>query len=226
MNVDDMSDDEEADMEVESDASADGDDAEAQTGNHKVARTQAPRADGNTVPKWSNPDPYTSLPPPSETTGVKKDVVQLIRKAKNQAAEKAVGNNAVAANDDFISFADDDGTDVGANDGADDAVDDLVDDGPGLQIYEDVQPVQARGKNKLPPRPVEGSMNDVAYAGNMYDEPQRDTYQPSQPRRGKRKVDAGVAIVQEWVALPRDLATPWADNPETYRHLANDPEKW
>jgi non-canonical poly(A) RNA polymerase PAPD5/7 len=231
MNVDDMSDDEEADMDVESDASAAGDGAEAQTVNQKVARTQAPRADGNTVPKWSNPDPYTSLPPPSETTGVKKDVVQLIRKAKNQAAEKAVGNNAVAANDDFISFADDDGTDVGVDDGrADDVVDgdddDDDDDAPGLRIYEDNQPVQARRKNKLPPRPVEGSMNDVAYAGNMYDEPPRDTYQPSQGRRGKRKVDAGVAIVQEWAALPRDLATPWADNPETYRHLANDPEKW
>jgi non-canonical poly(A) RNA polymerase PAPD5/7 len=223
MNIDDMSDHEEADMEVESDASGAGDDAEGQTSNHKVAKTETPRADGNTVPKWSNPDPYTSLPPPSETTGVKRDVVQLIRKAKNQAAEKAIGNNAVAANDDFISFGDDDGTDVGA----DDKVDEVDDDDSGLRMYEDDEPVPVRSKHTLPPRPVEGSLNEAAYASNMYSEPPRDRYQPSQARRGnKRKVDASVTIVDEWVASSRDNPTPWADDPETYKHLAKDPEKW
>ncbi|KAF2857564.1 Nucleotidyltransferase [Piedraia hortae CBS 480.64] len=56
------------------------------------------------VPKWSNPDPYTVLPPPGTQTAAKKDIVQLIRKAKMEAASKEQGNNAVTTNQDFISF--------------------------------------------------------------------------------------------------------------------------
>jgi len=103
-NPDDMSDDEEADMDVESDQ--DGEAGEAREA--KTARTQSKRADGDSVPKWSNPDPYTVLPPPDETTGKKRDVVKLIRKTRNADAEKVVGHNSVAANDDFISFGGDD----------------------------------------------------------------------------------------------------------------------
>ncbi|KAF2027374.1 Nucleotidyltransferase [Setomelanomma holmii] len=133
LDPDDLSDDEEADMDMDSNASGD-DIANGQNGTHKVARTQVVRADGNSVTKWSNPDPYTALPPPSETTGVKKDVVQLIRKAKNLAAEKALANNAVAANDDFISFGD-----IGEDDDAEDDYNE-----PELRMLEDER---ARNKN-------------------------------------------------------------------------------
>ena len=94
-------------MDVENEDSADGDASESKP---KATRTQFKRPDGDSVPKWSNPDPYTALPPPDETTGKRLDVVKLIRKAKNQEAEKATGHNSVVANDDFISFgfADDD----------------------------------------------------------------------------------------------------------------------
>ncbi|ENH99460.1 hypothetical protein COCC4DRAFT_208109 [Bipolaris maydis ATCC 48331] len=108
-NPDDLSDDDEADMEVESDDSSNSQqDGDASESKPKAARTQVKRADGDSVPKWSNPDPYTALPPPDETTGKRVDFVKLIRKAKNQEAEKAAGHNSVVANDDFISFADDD----------------------------------------------------------------------------------------------------------------------
>jgi len=99
-NPDDMSDDEEADMDVESDQ----DGVSGETREAKTARTQPKRADGDSIPKWSNPDPYTVLPPPDETTGKKRDVVKLIRKTRNADAEKVAGHNSVAANDDFISF--------------------------------------------------------------------------------------------------------------------------
>ena len=58
-----------------------------------------------TVPKWSNPDPYTVLPPPDETLRKKKDVVQIIRKAR-LSTDKTMENlkNEVAANNDFISL--------------------------------------------------------------------------------------------------------------------------
>ncbi|KAF2398471.1 hypothetical protein EJ06DRAFT_558303 [Trichodelitschia bisporula] len=66
---------------------------------------RAKGAEGSDVaPKWSNPDPYTVLPP--EYTGPKKDVVKLIRKAKLEAADVAQARNSVVANDDFISFDD------------------------------------------------------------------------------------------------------------------------
>ncbi|KAK0117573.1 hypothetical protein ONS95_011909 [Cadophora gregata] len=93
--VDDMSDSD----EVEMDMSDDGDeDQEAK----KKARTDAKAADGDSVPRWSNPDPYTALPPPDETRAKKKDVVKLIRKARVTSSSEHTTKPAAA--DDFISF--------------------------------------------------------------------------------------------------------------------------
>ncbi|KAF1953657.1 hypothetical protein CC80DRAFT_507138 [Byssothecium circinans] len=99
-NLDHQS-DQSSSMDLGTDDS-DSDDGAA-GGRAKVARTQSNgQADGNSVPKWSNPDPYTALPPPQ--IGKRVDVVGLIRKAKNDITEKTNGTNAVAANHDFISF--------------------------------------------------------------------------------------------------------------------------
>ncbi|KAJ5683087.1 hypothetical protein N7462_006252, partial [Penicillium macrosclerotiorum] len=56
-------------------------------------------------PKWSNPDPYTALPPPDESQHKRVDVVKLIRKAR-LANTQAQSNekDAVANNHDFISL--------------------------------------------------------------------------------------------------------------------------
>ncbi|KAL8861475.1 MAG: hypothetical protein Q9178_001999 [Gyalolechia marmorata] len=56
------------------------------------------------VPKWSNPDPYTVLPPVDESQRKRKDVVKIIRKARIAAGKEETTENQVAANDDFISF--------------------------------------------------------------------------------------------------------------------------
>ncbi|KAH8732155.1 hypothetical protein GQ44DRAFT_735100 [Phaeosphaeriaceae sp. PMI808] len=209
-DVDNMSDDEEADMDVETDASAASDDLNVQPSNHKLVRTQVTRADGDSVPRWSNPDPYTSLPPPSETTGVKKDVVQLIRKAKNQAAERTIGNGAVAANDDFISFADDDDGD----DNDDESEDGEVVDEPGSHLYED-------------DKPIVGSMNDYGRIGKPLSQPRRETNYVSESKKGhKRKFSADVAITPDWIASPRANPSPWAREQVAYNHLIGDPEKW
>ncbi|KAF2865968.1 hypothetical protein BDV95DRAFT_244021 [Massariosphaeria phaeospora] len=72
---------------------------------YKIARGPSSiRADGSSVPQWSNPDPYTSAPPVDEKTGVKIDLVKWIQSKKNEDAEQAEAHNAVAANDDYISF--------------------------------------------------------------------------------------------------------------------------
>lgn len=224
LNVDDLSDDEEADMDVESDKSIRGDDeAVGQDGNQKVARTQTiSRADGNSVPKWSNPDPYTVLPPPEETTGKKTDFVKLIRKAKNQAAEKAAGHNAVAANDDFISFGDD-----------------AADEKSESQVIEDDKPTSRRRQANASSQPhIEGSMNDLAHADLLPNDAQNGTrtfesngHRDDQPQRpvhnNKRKRgDFGPGIVQAWQPQRNSDPTPWLVAPQAYAHLARDPNKW
>lgn len=60
--------------------------------------------EGSGIPKWSNPDPYTVLPPVDEEPRKKKDVVKLIRKARIATEREKAAQNEVAANDDFISF--------------------------------------------------------------------------------------------------------------------------
>lgn len=70
----------------------------------KRAKTSSATADS--APKWSNPDPYTALPPPETLGAPKKDIVQVIRKAKMDTGPKQEGDSAVKGNDDFISFDD------------------------------------------------------------------------------------------------------------------------
>ena len=62
------------------------------------------------IPKWSNPDPYTVLPPVDESQRKRKDVVKIIRKARI-STDKAMGaESQVVTNDDFISLGFDKGT--------------------------------------------------------------------------------------------------------------------
>lgn len=86
------------DVAESSEADDSGDDAPRK--RTKIEVTDAPAA-----PKWSNPDPYTALPPPETLGAPKKDIVQTIRKAKNDQASKV---DKVADNSDFISFNFDD----------------------------------------------------------------------------------------------------------------------
>ena len=55
------------------------------------------------IPKWSNPDPYTSLPPADESRK-KKDVVKIIRKARITIERGGGVANQAGASEDFISF--------------------------------------------------------------------------------------------------------------------------
>lgn len=61
----------------------------------------------DTAPKWSNPEYFTVLPPPTQYDRPKKDIVQLIRKAKVESASHSDPGRAVAQNDDFIAFESD-----------------------------------------------------------------------------------------------------------------------
>jgi len=93
--IEDVSDSSEAEMDL-SDSEDEG------QPKKKQARTKKRAADGDSAPKWSNPDPYTALPPP-DAGEKKKDLVKLIKKARLGAGSAAVAKPEVASYD-FIAF--------------------------------------------------------------------------------------------------------------------------
>lgn len=109
-SIDDMTDSDEEDMEESSD-----EDDESHPRKKRALGAEVPEP--APAPKWSNPDPYTVLPPVDETRAKRKDVVKLIRKAKlvpAPAVQKE--SDAVVTNEDFISFGlDDEATSVPEN---------------------------------------------------------------------------------------------------------------
>ncbi|KAG6361462.1 hypothetical protein INS49_009689 [Diaporthe citri] len=103
--LDQLSDSDEADMDI----SDDENDAAQPTA--KRARTAGNSTLADEAPKWSNPDPYTALPPEQDPDKKKKDVVQLIRKARVEPA-KNTRTSLLADDEDFIrcdSGSEDDG---------------------------------------------------------------------------------------------------------------------
>lgn len=83
-------------------------------GPRKRAKAEITEPAEQMAPKWSNPEYFTALPPPESGLAPKKDIVQVIRKAKVEAAAKQESaSNAVKENADFISFnMDDDAQDM------------------------------------------------------------------------------------------------------------------
>ncbi|TQV97898.1 hypothetical protein V2A60_006388 [Cordyceps javanica] len=96
-DLDELSDDDELAMDISSHS---GDDS-GQEPSTKRQRTDAAEESHAEAPKWSNPDPYTALPCPDDTTKKKRDVVKLIRKARMEEKEK-LGSPSQA--EDFLSF--------------------------------------------------------------------------------------------------------------------------
>lgn len=97
-DLDQLSDSDEADMDMS--------DSDHQSGEPtaKRARTTIKPDDGDSAPKWSNPDPYTALPPTEDADKKKKDMVQMIRKARVETSGARTSLPAPAADQDFLRF--------------------------------------------------------------------------------------------------------------------------
>lgn len=98
-NVDELTDSEE---DVMSESTNDDEDG------HRTKKAKTTHADSPAAanpPKWSNPDPYTALPPAFENAGKRTDVLKLIRKAK--ITDEGAKKNTAADSEDFIAFGDD-----------------------------------------------------------------------------------------------------------------------
>jgi non-canonical poly(A) RNA polymerase PAPD5/7 len=98
-----LSDDDEADMDISENEDNGETSQEPSTKRARLSVNQS-AADGDSVPKWSNPDPYTALPPPDAASRQRKDVVQLIRKARVQTKESR--QSLLAETEDFIPCID------------------------------------------------------------------------------------------------------------------------
>ncbi|KAJ5092105.1 hypothetical protein NUU61_006975 [Penicillium alfredii] len=182
-SLDAMSDSEEAEMEVSSDDSDD----ESRPRKKRALAVDGPSepAAAPPAPKWSNPDPYTSLPPPDESQSKRVDVVKLIRKARvSDGAAKAKQADAVKDNEDFISFGMDD--------------EDESDHGSVSNAPESAP----RGPRGLEPR-------DPAITSRKRtreDEIKGYSRKAGKPM-GRFRPDG--SILDQWLPLSRETATPW-----------------
>lgn len=162
---DQLSDSDEADMDM---SDSENESAEPTA---KRARTTHQDVSGDSVPKWSNPDPYTALPPTEESDKKKKDMVQLIRKARVQAAQ-GPRTSLPADDEDFIRCDTD-------SEGDDDKNDDEVfidpltykrdkDDGQGTSAPTQVLPSGSlAARMSLPSKPEFSQFGSTAAARSV-----------------------------------------------------------
>ncbi|KAM3421289.1 hypothetical protein BST61_g1691 [Cercospora zeina] len=175
-----------SDDEAEEDDGADGEQA-----RKRVKTTD--NAEQPARPQWSNPDPYSVLPPTDVVTTAKKDIVQTIRKRKAEAAANEVATaNSIKDNADFISFNFDDDEPKDESEDASDSSEGDDEDFIGAPP---------------PPAPQDFVMPT--------DEELMQAYASSGPGRGKRKrgfeqtlPSSAGTIVDEWLPDGSDM-TPW-----------------
>ncbi|KAF5855498.1 hypothetical protein ETB97_009106 [Aspergillus alliaceus] len=186
-----LSDSEEADMDVSSDEN-DGESRprkkRALDSNNSPAAAPTPPP----APKWSNPDPYTVLPPPDESQAKRVDVVKLIRKARVAASAQPVKTDAVADNEDFISLGG------------------LVDEEESKYQPPQDAPVGPRSQ-------VQGRDSAAGSRKRTHD----DELKGVSKKTGKplNKYYSDGSIIDEWKVRPSETGTPWFNQMAPTLHL-------
>lgn len=144
------------------------------------------------APKWSNPDPYTVLPPPDDSQSKKVDVVKLIRKARvSENATQAGKADAVASNEDFISFGP------------------LGGDGGNWSAPEDAP----RG----PKRHLQGRDPALGNRKRTHDDEIKNF--PKKTGKPVSKFNDDGSIIPEWRVRPYESGTPWLAGMEPTLHV-------
>jgi len=216
--LDELSDSDEAEMDIS------GDEAEASEGpSHKRVRMAVEQsASDNNTPKWSNPDPYTALPPETASQVKKKDVVQMIRKARIQTNEARTSLPSESA--DFISF------DMDDSDASDD--DQEQESAPTTAAPPSPGMPSAQLDLKLPPKPVlpkpakapvlvpDTSSSALGSRKRTHDD---EIKMPHARLKKATKAPAGGGIAKEWLPDPELTPTPWL---ETDHSQSANPAVW
>lgn len=208
LDLDDVSDSDEAEMDM-SDEEEGPEPPKKKRVTEKEVDTAVPEK-----PKWSNPDPYTALPPPDETVGQTKkvDFVKLIRKAKLAATEaKAPVTNSVAANDDFISF-----------DTPDDAKSKSLSPPPDAPTG----PRHDRFDEYGQAREVDRYRDSDPALGNRKRTRDDEIKGPARvPTKVPGRMPPGMynndgTVIKQWMPRPSDSGTPWFDG-QQQQYLTN-----
>ncbi|KAL1986809.1 hypothetical protein VTN96DRAFT_5462 [Rasamsonia emersonii] len=181
--------------EAEMDVSSDEDGSRPPRKKRAVEKEQsAPPA-----PKWSNPDPYYVLPPPDESQTKRPDVVKLIRKARVAAATTAPAvtrTDAVASNEDFISF-------------------DMEDEDEEDEEDEPEPPPNApKGPKNARPEERDGASGKRK---RTHDDEIKGYSKKANPFAGKFRSDGG--ILDQWKPRSSENGTPWLELMEPTLHL-------
>lgn len=182
--VSDLSDSEEADMDV----STDDDNEESRPRKRRALGTDGPPP-SPPAPKWSNPDPYTSLPPPDESQSRKVDVVKLIRKARVAEASQPVKADPVTANEDFISF------------------------GPMEEDNDDDEPPPDA------PRGPKQQLQDESMLGRKRTHDDEIKGYSKKSGKPLSKFHPRGSIIEEWRVRPHESGTPWVTLAEPSLHV-------
>lgn len=195
--IENLSDSEEAEMDVSSDENENEDEDEESRPRKKRAvesdNTPVPDAATDSKPKWSNPDPYTALPPPDETQNKKVDVVKLIRKARLAASEKPAKTDAVVSNEDFISLAG------------------LVDENETSNPPENAP--------TGPKRHLQGNDPALGNRKRTYDDEIKGPVKPGGKPASRYYKDG--SIIDEWKLRPSETGTPWLNLMPPTLHLGS-----
>ncbi|KAI1750313.1 hypothetical protein F4782DRAFT_253681 [Xylaria castorea] len=154
-DVDELSDSDEVDMDI-----SDNGDSDSNAVDRPAKRTRtnlSAAALAQDVPKWSNPDPYTALPPPETTR--KKDVVQLIRKARVEAEAQKPAVSTEAA--DFISFDFSDDDDKATGHVKNRVAETLQPETANDAAKRSSAPTRLPAASTLPPKPLVSTVNQA-----------------------------------------------------------------
>ncbi len=203
------------DMDIEDDSASGSENGEASQPAKKSRIENKASADGDSLPRWSNPDPYAVLPPVDESEMKRKDVVKLIRKAKVDVLKDAAANG-ITENDDFISFNVDDGVDQSGDSEVSSGEDSIQ--GRGSRNQEQFSHLRnLHGDlNKWEPFTDDGKINNEADMWPSLDWRERDRRSkidevgvPQSSRKRKRDDQLDGSILPEWLARSRESAAPW-----------------
>jgi non-canonical poly(A) RNA polymerase PAPD5/7 len=214
-DLNELTDSEEEDMNQTADEDVDEDKGSDNNGRGaKRVRLEGHAPDAASVPKWSNPDPYTSLPAGITGQGPAKrtDVVKLIRKARVDSPRT---KNAKSSND-FISF--DDGPDSATDKPEVEVVSSSAAQTAPLSSSASMVPL-------LPPTPppTMGSMTSLPARQSQADTARPKGAQPPSRKR-KRVFELGDGndfysddlVTTTWYAISGTDSAPWLhEHPST-----------
>jgi non-canonical poly(A) RNA polymerase PAPD5/7 len=136
-------------------------------------------------PLWSNPDPYTALPPVPETPKKKQDVVKLIRRSRVIPPVSQSAKATAANGEDFISLDFGDSTIEKSTEGRNEPPSNAP-TGPKPQLSEGLSQLGKRKREAL---------DDVSKL-------------PPRANKGARLHERG-KILLEWTASDFESSTPW-----------------